>query len=197
MAAANGSGETDVGTSPLARALGLSGEEVSAVGDILTDQLTSMGLDGAAVFSRLNEGEPLGSALGFPKHTTDILYARAYQWIQVGRPDKAEPLFRALCVLDGREADYWIGYGICLRERRADPDAALAFSTALRLRPRWAVAHFHTFTLAATLGDWPRADAHWKLFLETEDASTPEAVRQEARRMRTAIDVFRSARRSP
>lgn len=197
MAAANGSGEADVGTSPLARALGLSSEEVSAVGDALTAQLTSMGLDGAAVFSRLRDGEPIGAALGFPKHTTDILYARAYQWIQVGRPDKAEPLFRALCVLDGREADYWIGYGICLRERRADPDAALAFATALRLRPRWAVAHFHAFTLAATTGDWPRADAHWKLFLETEDGTTPEAVRQEARRMRTAIDVFRSARRSP
>ncbi len=118
MAPLTGADDT-VGESALARSLGMTEGEVDVVGEVVGAQLTAMGLDGDAVFARIRAGEPLGKALGFPKGTADLLYFRAYNFLQVGRSDKAEPLFRALCILDGREADYWVGYGLCLRERKA------------------------------------------------------------------------------
>lgn len=191
---AGGAGD---GGERFAAALGLSAEEADAVGEAVASQLDGLGLDGAAVFARIRRGLPLAEALGFPGGTADLLYGRAYRWLQVGRPERAEPLFRALCVLDGRIADHWIGYGLCLRERRADQDAALAFETAVRLRPEWAVAHFHAFAQSATLGDWPRADEHWRRFTERADDGTPAAIRDEAKRLRAAVDLHLSTRGGP
>ena len=80
----------------------------------------------------------------------------------MGKPDRAEPLFRALCIADGRVADYWVGLGVCLRMRKDRESASLAFSVASSLRPDWAVPVFHACELALASGDISSAGRHMK-----------------------------------
>jgi tetratricopeptide (TPR) repeat protein len=183
-------------SSPLGRMLGLNEEEVGALGAIFAEAARAMGIDGGPIFERLKAGQSLGRALGMPKGTGDLLYARAHRWFSVGRIDKAEPLFRALCILDEGSANHWVGYGVCLRLRGSLNEADLAFQTAAKLRADWAVPHFHALELAVHRGDWERAAQHLALYDERVTADTADAIKAEAARLRTAIEVHRGADRS-
>src|SRR5262249_2743630 len=137
------------------------------------------------------QGESLGRALALPKGLGDLLYARAYRWFSVGRADRAEPLFRALCILDEGTPDYWVGYGVCLRVRGNLEQAALAFETAARMRPDWAVPHFHATELAVHQDRLAAAEQSLASYDRLATDDLPEAIRSEIVRLRSAIALRR------
>jgi tetratricopeptide (TPR) repeat protein len=178
--------------SPLARALGIGEAELDVVGQLFVEAASDMGVDGLKIFARLKKGEPLGRALSIPPGVAELLYARAHQWFLVGRPDAAEPLFRTLCVIDGGTADYWVGYGICLRGRQAWSEAIIAFETATRLRPEWEVPHFHALELFMRRETWARAADELAAFEANAGPETPTVMTTDAARFRTALDLRRT-----
>lgn len=171
----------------LGRALGLSQSETVAMGDLFVEVLGRFGLQGRPIFERMSQGQPLAQALEVPQGTADVLYARAHQWFSVGRRDKAESLFRALCVISGDVADHWLGYGICLKMRGLLPEAEQAFTTGAALRPDWAIPYFHLAEIFIRSGEWQRAQQAMAAFDNRLDEATPEPVIAEAERFRIAI----------
>jgi hypothetical protein len=99
----------------------------------------------------------------------------------------AERLFRALCILNERNANHWVGYGVCLRLRGHLNEAALAFEAAARLKPDWAVPHFHALELAVHRQNWDTATQHLARYDERVSDEVAEAVRAEAERLRSAV----------
>lgn len=172
---------------PLGQMLGLEAGEVDALEAVFTESARAMGIDGAKIFGRLREGQSLGQALAMPSGVGDLLYHRAYRWFSFGRIDKAEPLFRALCVLEGGKADYWIGYGVCLRLRENLDQAETAFETAARLRPEWAVPPFHALELAVHRESWQAASEQLARYDQRVTPDIPPAIPAEAERLRAAV----------
>ncbi len=184
------SGQTgSVPTEPLGKALNLAGDEIDLLGALFTDYAAAAGVDGRAVFERLRAGKSLGDALALPKGTVEVLYDRAHRWYKAGRSDKAEPLFRTLCLIAGSEPPYWIGYAVCLRQRGDLAQARMAIETALKLRPDWAVSHFHAVELFAEIGDWGRVASELALFDQHRSDDLPPIMLQEAHRYRVAVEM--------
>lgn len=176
---------------------GLDQEDTAMMVGLCSGLLQEAGIDGDQFLARLGQGDDLGAALGLPAELTEFLYARAHRWFVVDRIDRAEPLFRALCVLDGEVADYWIGLGICLRLRDSVDAAAIAFSTAALLRPQWAVPAFHSAELAILGGDYGKAAADLARFRAAADDTIPERMTAEAGRMEVALTLRRAAGGEP
>lgn len=177
----------EAGSSPLGTALGLDAAELELLGELFAEAAGALGIEGRPVFRRLAAGAPLKEALGLPAGTEQVLYARAHRWFAAGRPDRAEPLFHALCLLDGSDADAWVGYGICLKLRSALPDAAMAFEVAGRLRPDWPIPDFHALETALRGGDRALAAEHLARFDRKTPGGVDEAIRTEVDRWRAAL----------
>lgn len=161
------------------------------------EALHDVGVDGQRFFDRLRQGGTFGAALGLTPDIVELIYARAHRWFAIGRFDRAEPLFRSLCVAEGQVADYWIGLGVCLRLRDDLKGAALAFATAARLRPDWAVPAFHASELALRAGDLAGAEMHIRRFRQHADALIPERMLAEIERMATALEMRRAGSHGP
>ena len=168
---------------------GLDAAEMAVLRDVFGDVAGGLGLDGSKILDGLAGGLTLGQVLGLPPNFGEVLYARAHNWFAAGRHERAEGLFRALCIIDGRTADYWVGYGVCLRRRDNRAEAAVAFATAAALRPDWAVPYFHAAELAIAGEDWAGAAAHLRVFQEHEGVDLPAAMRKEAARLRKALSL--------
>lgn len=166
---------------------GLDPDEGELLSQLLSEVAAPLGLDGARIYAALREGRTLGEALGFPAVLTDVLYLRAHTWFSAGRPERAGPVFRALCALDGRCADHWVGHGVCLTLSGAEDEAEIAFATAAALRPDWAVPHFHAAGLAVSRGRWEAARAHLSTFRARQDQALPETMLREAGRLEAAV----------
>jgi hypothetical protein len=185
----------EAAASPLGRMLGLDDRQVAALGVVFTEAARAMGLDGAPIFERLNQGQSLGRALAMPDGVGDLLYFRAHRWFSVGRADKAEPLFRTLCILDGSCADHWVGYGVCLRLRQSLDDADTAFEVAAKLRSDWAVPHFHALELAVHREQWDAATQRLARYDERATADIAEAIQAEVERLRSAVALKQDSAR--
>jgi len=170
----------------------MSEDEVTAVGNVFVEATRTMGLDGAKVFEGLRQGKTMGEALGMPSGVRDLLYSRAHRWFSIGRIDRAEPLFRALCVLDQDTGDHWVGYGVCLRLREDLPNAGQAFRAASIIRGDWAVPHFHLMELAVHQQDWPAASEHLANYQQRVRPDIAPAIKAEADRLKAAIVLKRS-----
>lgn len=178
----------------LATILGLSPQETTALGRMFVTAAGALGLDGAFIFERLSRGDSLASALALPAGTSELLYSRAHRWFSAGRPERAEPLFQALCLISGSDADYWVGYGVCLKLRGASAEAMMAFEVAGRLRPNWAMPDFHALEVALQNEDYERAQDCLERFHRNAGAGDiPEAVISEAARWSAALEL-RAAR---
>lgn len=176
------------GSGALATLFGLSVDEAALAEAFCREALADQGINGGALFKRLGRGEGLAGALGLTPAILDALYARAHRWFAVGHPEKAEPLFRVLCVVDPALADYWTGHGICLRLLNQIEAARMAFQTAARLRPDWSVPAFHLCELSILRGDIGAASDHLARFKASADAQTPAQMRTEAARFERAIE---------
>ncbi|MDC9823025.1 hypothetical protein PRN20_04715 [Devosia sp. ZB163] len=174
---------------------GLTGTDADLLEQTCGEALGAAGVDAGRLFDRLRQGQSLGVALGLPPDVTELIYARAHRWFVAGRPDRAEPLFRALCAAEGGTADYWVGLGVCLRLRGDYAGASLAFSMATDLRPDWAVPAFHAAELALQRRDRISAEAELRRFRRLSDAATPERMKDEISRMEQALSAQKQAER--
>lgn len=173
-------------------ALGLDAAELEVLGKIFVELAGPLGLD-RDLFARLSSGSGLASALKLPAGAVELLYARAHHFFAAGRIERAGDLFRALLVLDGGSADNWIGYGVCLRMQDRPEEAMAAFQTASRIRPRWAVARFHSLDLAMRRGEWDLAGRLLEEFEDCPRDGLPEEISAEAAKLRTALELRRGA----
>lgn len=179
------------------RLFGLEPDEARLLADHCAPILAQAGIDPGRFLDRLDGGGTIGDALGLPPEACELIYARAHRWFAVDRPERAESLFRALCIADGRQPDHWVGLGICLRIRGEFAQARLAFAMASYLRPGWAVAHFHAGELELHAGEIEEAAARLALFEETRGEDTPPAMVAEAQRMALALALRRERQAGP
>ncbi len=177
------------GDALLARSQGIDDDGMATVARIFRDVTAAFGINGAPVFDRLASGQSLAQALSVSPAVADVMYARAHSWFSLGRVDRAQTLFRALCLLDERNADYWIGYGVCLRMAQQSDSAWKAFEIAAILRPDWAVPHFHALELSLSLRQWDRARDCLAAYDKTVTPEIPMSIVQEAQRLRGMLDV--------
>jgi tetratricopeptide (TPR) repeat protein len=177
----------DAAPPPAGGPFGLDGPETARLAELCAEAAAPLGVDGARLVAEIGRGRPLGEALGLPAGLAEALYARAHTWFAAGRHDRAEALFRAVCALDGRSADAWIGYGVCLRLRGAGREAGLAVATAVALRPDWALARVHAAGLAAATGEWDLAARHLAAFAACDGPDTPSDLRREAAQLGRAM----------
>jgi hypothetical protein len=91
-----------------------------------------------------------------------------------------------LVTLAPGEADYWVGFGCCARQSNVR-EARLAFTTAARLRPVWALPQFHLMALAMHLGEWDAASAALVAYRCASDAALPVEIQRETKRMGEAL----------
>jgi tetratricopeptide (TPR) repeat protein len=185
--------ETSEPPSPLSRVLGLSPRETDLLGRLFVDTLAKSGISGGPIFERLKGGASIGEALSVPPDVARLLYARAHRWFSAGRPDRAEPLFRVLAVIDGANADNWAGWGICLRIAERWAEAETAFATAAALRRDWSVPHFHAIELHIRRGNWAEAQKSLQAYEQCGASGATEAMTRELDRFRAALDLNRQA----
>lgn len=177
--------------------LGLDVAETAVFRAVFADLAAPLGLDGSGIVDRLSAGATLGEALDLPAGLGEVLYGRAHHLFTAGRLDRAEPLFRTLCIIDGRTADHWVGYALCLRRRGEEGEAALSLATAAALRPDWAVPQFHAAQSALAQDRWTAAGAHLDAFQSKIDASVPVGMRREAARQRQALELRSAGAAAP
>lgn len=178
--------------SPLGVMFDLTEEDGRFLVAALDEALRAQGVDGSRFLEAFSRGVPLAEALGIPSSALEVIYARAHQWFSIGRVDRAEPLFRALCAGDGSQADHWVGHGVCLRVLGDPHGAAIALQTAHRLRPDWAIPCFHLAELAALAGDRPGALAWLRSFGTNADETTPAPMVKDARRLTEILTPARA-----
>lgn len=173
--------------SRLARALAVDDGELDLLENFFVEAAAAKGASGRKIFRKLRRGVPLGQALEVPDAAIELLYSRAHRWCAVGRHDKAEPIFRALCVVEGESADFWTGLGICLRARSAWDQALAAFATASQQRPQWAVPHFYALELCVRRDAWVLAATELAAFEQKNDGATHPSLVAEAGRYKKAL----------
>lgn len=170
---------------------GLSADELKYASERFNDITAAFGIDGVSIFKRLASGQSIRQALSIPPEVVEAIYTRAHSWFSLARFDRALTLFKALCVLDGDSADYWVGYGVCLRILRQPANAQRAFDNAALLRPEWEIPHFHALELAVSERWWQQAGICLAAFEARQNESTPATIAHEANRMRIAIETQR------
>lgn len=185
---------SDRGATGWAEHFGMRPEDAPLMEELCRSLLREAGLDGERFFASLAQGASFGGALGLPPEISELLYSRAHRWFSVERPDRAEPLFRTLCILDGQVADYWVGLGVCLEIGNRPKAAAYAFATAAMLRPQWAIPAYYSAAIALHSGDLAEAGQQLKRFERLADAATPDGIRAEAGRIRAALELRSGAR---
>ena len=177
----------------LQRSLGLNEAEFEAFAPLFAEALSKFGMDGRSVLADLSSGKPLAKALAVPDGTADLLYARAHHWFGVGRFDKAEALFRTLCVLDGNKRDHWLGYGICLKVRSQAEASAAALLIAAEKDPSSAVPYYHLLDLAIRSGAWGEAQNWMTEFDARKSEGISPLITSEVDRYRKALSLRAAA----
>lgn len=175
------------GRSPLGVSLGLEGGEVALLGRLFRELTASMGIDGAPVFDRLRRGQSIGQALAVPDDVVERVYARAHRWFALGQVDRAATLFRALCLLREEDADFWLGYGVCMRLADEPEKAARAFESAANLRPDWALPWCHALELALHGRQWSLARTALSAYDARVGDGVPAGIAAEVARLRLAL----------
>ncbi|MGV6872701.1 hypothetical protein ACUSIJ_08415 [Pseudochelatococcus sp. B33] len=174
--------------SPLGKSLRLGNDDVDLLGRLFGELTASLGIDGGPIFARLIVGQSIGEALAVPDGVVERIYARAHRWFALGKIDRAAPLFRALCLLRDEDADFWMGYGVCMRLTGQFAKAQRAFETATNLRPDWAVPFFHLLELALHRKQWPQARAALAAYDARAGADVPAEIAAEAVRLRVVVE---------
>jgi tetratricopeptide (TPR) repeat protein len=174
--------------SELARQLEIDDSDLDQLGELFAEAAAAQGADGGLVFAALRKGAPLGKALGISAKAIELLYFRACKWFQAGAPGKAEAIFRTLCILDPKQADFWAGLGVCLRMREAWDEALAALGQAAEKRPNWAVPHFHRLEIFVRRGAWGEAASEMAAFEAKKGPGLPPQFAIEAGKYKRAIE---------
>ena len=168
-----------------APALELSNEELGLLLGILSDEdgETALALEGLAA------GKTIGQAIGLPPRAIDLIYAQAYAQFNAGHPRRAQPLFAALCVLDGKTADHWLGLGVCLRHAGDAVQARVAFETARALAPEAPAPAFHMAHLLLEQGEQSAARDHLATFKAAPQGPEKAALAETAHRLMSVLGM--------
>jgi tetratricopeptide (TPR) repeat protein len=176
-------------TISLAESLGIDQDDVDLLEGFFVEFADDKSLSGTKIFNALTKGASFGQALGISNNIIELLYARAHRWVAVARYEKAEPIFRALCVIDASSADFWVGLGICLQARSAWDDALAAFTTASAKKRKWEIPHFHALDLCMRRKDWDQAATELAAFERKADNKTSPAIVAEVNKYKTALQL--------
>lgn len=174
--------------SPIGQSLGLERDEVALFGKLFGELAASLGIDGGPIFDRLAAGSSIGQALAVPDDAIERIYGRAHRLFTLGKLDRATALFRALCLLREEDADFWVGYGVCLRLTDQLARAQQAFESGANLRPDWAVPHFHLLELALHRRQWPQARAALAAYDARAGTGLAPEIVAESARLRVVLD---------
>ncbi|MEJ1160520.1 hypothetical protein [Prosthecomicrobium sp. N25] len=175
----------------LGAVLGLDPQEAGLFAGLLAEALDGLGMDGSRVVAGLQAGRSVGDSLALPAGVADLLYARAHHWFAAGRYDRAEDLFRTLCVVAPTRTDHWLGFGICLRLRGQGDEARRAFEAAAMTAPDSLAVEFHRLELALAEGRAGDAARHLESFDARVTDETPAEMRAEVERFRLALALRR------
>ena len=145
-----------------------------------------LGIDGPALLDRIANASSIAQALGVAPKLLDALYGRALQMLEIGQSTHARDLFWLLCALDGKQPDYWLGYGICLLAGDEFHLAQIALDLAARLAPQSPAPHLHRLCLFMRQQRWEAA----RRALDLLDA---KAVNAEDAALLSAASPFRTA----
>ncbi|MDN3504177.1 MAG: tetratricopeptide repeat protein [Rhabdochlamydiaceae bacterium] len=92
-----------------------------------------------------------------PKDVTQedaqIFYSFAHQLYQTGEYEKAEPIFRKLCISRPLEARNWMGLAASLQEQAKYDIAVVAWSMVCFMQNDYAKAHFHAAECLVSLNN--------------------------------------------
>jgi tetratricopeptide (TPR) repeat protein len=180
-------------STPLARTLAIGDAELAALGTLFEASVQTR-IDGAtAAFSRIAGGQSIARALRVPEAAIEFLYGRAHKWFAAGRFDRAEAIFRTLCIIAPDTAEFRVGLGVCLRRREAWLESLDAFEIAARMRPAWAVPRFHKLELLTRRQAWDQAVAELQAFEARSGAEVPPGFVHAAARYRYALELHRPA----
>lgn len=188
FAAASARESTSEAASPIANSLGLNSGDIDLMDSLFCELMAALGIDGSPIFQRLRLGQSIGQALAIPETVIERIYARAHRWFAHGKVDKATALFRALCLLRDEDADFWLGYGVCLRVERQLHKAEKAFESAASLKPDWALPYFHMLELALHQKQWAQARAALLAYDARSDQQIPPEITSEIARLRVALE---------
>mgnify|MGYP003117418853 CR=1 FL=1 len=137
--------------------LGLDEKDVSVVKARFESSMQPLSIDGPALFDRLAQTGSIKQALGVDVLLLEALYARAFHLLEIEQPLRATDVFGLLCALDSKQADHWLGYGICLQACDEPGMALTAFDHAATLAPHWPAPHLHRLSLFMRQERWEEA----------------------------------------
>jgi tetratricopeptide (TPR) repeat protein len=175
--------------SSLAESLGVEDDDLDLLEDFFIQATAPKSLPGGKIFTALKKGASFGKALGISNDMVEFLYARAHRWVAVARYERAEPIFRTLCIVDANAADFWVGLGICLQARSAWDEALAAFVAASEKKPQWEIPHFHALDLCIRRKDWVKATAELAAFEKKADKETHSAIVAEVNKYKKVLQL--------
>ncbi|WP_407048045.1 hypothetical protein [Methyloraptor flagellatus] len=158
--------------------------EVEQIFVKLTDHL---GINAGRTFGRLAAGQPLYEALGLPRAALDLLYQRGFGWLALERFDRAEPLFRALCLLCPGKSEYWLGLGIAAGASGKAEVARATFDQLRASRPDWGALAFHELAFHQRAGRWDEAAEALRRFDKSDRSDLAPAALREVERLRALL----------
>ncbi len=88
-----------------------------------------------ALQKRIEGGEPLYQILRIEGTLLDERYTLALGQYKSGKLDRAEELFRWLCLMNGTSSAYWMGLGACLQGQERWGEARTAYALAVAWSP--------------------------------------------------------------
>jgi hypothetical protein len=142
---------------------------------------------GQRVCQRHKSGESLLQALDLPPESSSMLYSLAYHRLSLGQIQQAERIFYCLCLMNEFVAEYFVGYAICLLRRDAHRLASIQLKHACKVKPEWAVPHFHLCSIYMSDKQWSDARHSLDRFFTLCDTDSPREMVAEAQRMNMAI----------
>lgn len=146
-----------------------------------------LGIDAGRAFGRLSAGQMLYEALGLPRAALDLLYQRGFGWLALERFDRAEPLFRALCLLCPNKPEYWLGLGIAAGASGKTDVARATFDQLRASRPDWGALAFHELAFHQRAGRWGEAAEALRRFDQSDRSDLAPAALREVERLRAIL----------
>ncbi|QLH36287.1 MAG: SycD/LcrH family type III secretion system chaperone [Parachlamydiaceae bacterium] len=94
------------------------------------------------------------------------VYARAYNFYQVGRYSEAAQIFRVLMMLNGSETKYVLGLAACFQMLKEYKDAADIYTFCTLIDPQNPIPYYHMSDCFMNLKDIPSAKVALKMAIQ-------------------------------
>lgn len=102
----------------------------------------------------IEEGGTIGMVRGFSDTDLEEFYSAAYALYDHGKYEKAQTLFRFLCLHDHLRKRNWMGFGATCQVQQKFNDAVTAYSVAVMLDHRDPWPHLHAGECYMSVRNW-------------------------------------------